>query len=88
LYISAVMENYSRVKLLGQGAFGTAYLCKHKVDGKQYVVKEIDTTKMSRPEKDAAEQEAKVSSRASGPAADCVLGWQHTAFAWNKVAQL
>lgn len=55
------MENYDRGKLLGKGSFGSAWLCVSKVDSKQYVIKEVDISRMPRAEKEGAEQEAKVS---------------------------
>jgi len=56
------MENYTRGKLLGKGSFGSAFLAESKVDGKSYVIKEVDISRMPASEKIAAEQEAKVTS--------------------------
>ncbi len=35
------MSDYKVLKLLGQGTFGKAYLCKNDKDGKYYVKKEM-----------------------------------------------
>ena len=53
------MENYTKLKLLGKGGFGSAFLCVNKLDGKNSVIKEVDISRMSKPEREASEQEAK-----------------------------
>lgn len=40
------MENYVKVKKIGEGSFGKALLVKRKHDGKQCVVKEIGISKV------------------------------------------
>ena len=40
------MERYTRVKKIGEGSFGKALLVKRKADGKQFVVKEINISKV------------------------------------------
>ena len=40
------MENYTIVKKLGEGSFGSAYLVKTKTDNKQSVMKEVNMTKV------------------------------------------
>lgn len=54
------MENYVKAQLLGKGSFGAAFLATSKRDGKKYVLKEIDISRMQKKEREAAEQEAKV----------------------------
>ncbi|WIA14899.1 hypothetical protein OEZ85_001614 [Tetradesmus obliquus] len=54
------MENYSKGKLLGKGSFGSAWLCTSKLDAKNYVIKEVDISRMPRAERESAEQEAKL----------------------------
>ena len=49
-----------KAQLLGKGSFGAAFLATSKRDGKKYVLKEIDISRMQRKEREAAEQEAKV----------------------------
>lgn len=51
---------FTRIKVLGKGSFGSAVLCKSKQDGKQYVVKVVDISRMPKTERDSAHQEAKV----------------------------
>ena len=40
------MERYTRVKKIGEGSFGKALLVKRKSDGKQFVIKEINISKV------------------------------------------
>ena len=40
------MEKYVKVRKIGEGSFGKALLVKRKEDGKQYVIKEINTSKV------------------------------------------
>jgi len=40
------MEKYNKLKLLGTGAFGQAWLVQAKDDGKKLVMKEIKTAKV------------------------------------------
>ncbi len=57
------MDKFVRGKVLGKGSFGSAILVTNKVDGKNYVIKEVDMSRMPKAERDAAEQEAKVHMR-------------------------
>lgn len=41
------MDRYVRVRKIGEGSFGKALLVKKKDDGKQYVVKEINTSRVN-----------------------------------------
>ena len=41
------MERYIRVRKIGEGSFGKAMLVRRKEDGKQFVIKEICTSKVS-----------------------------------------
>lgn len=54
------MDKFVRGKVLGKGSFGSAILVTNKVDGKNYVIKEVDMSRMPKAERDAAEQEAKL----------------------------
>lgn len=49
-----------RGKVLGKGSFGSAILVTNKKDGKNYVIKEIDISRMPAAEREASRQEAKV----------------------------
>ena len=52
-------KDYSKVKDIGEGSFGKAVLVKNK-DGKQFVMKTVDTSRMSSKERKGALNEAKV----------------------------
>ncbi|GIL80613.1 hypothetical protein Vretifemale_9758, partial [Volvox reticuliferus] len=54
------MDKYVRGKILGKGSFGSAILVTNKLDNKNYVIKEIDISRMPKAEREASEQEAKV----------------------------
>ena len=41
------MDAYVRVRKIGEGSFGKALLVKSKTDGKQYVIKVINISKVS-----------------------------------------
>lgn len=58
------MDKYIRGKVLGKGSFGCAILVTNKLDNKNYVIKEIDISRMPKAERDASEQEAKVKAAA------------------------
>lgn len=53
-------SHYKKVKLLGEGAFGKAYLIQRNTDGLQCVMKVIDITRMSEHERKETLQEAKI----------------------------
>ena len=40
------MDRYTKVKKIGEGSFGKALLVRHKENGKQFVVKEINMSKV------------------------------------------
>lgn len=40
-------EDFEKMQKLGAGSFGVVYQVKHKIDRKLYVMKVIDTRKMS-----------------------------------------
>lgn len=56
--------SHIRLKELGKGSYGSALLYRCKSSGKDYVVKEVDISRMSRKDAAIAEQEAKVPSTA------------------------
>lgn len=53
-------DAFTRGKVLGKGSFGSAILVTRKKDGKQFVIKEIDISRMPPQEKVASKQEAQV----------------------------
>ena len=59
------MDAYIRGKVLGKGSFGSAILVQSKKDGKNYVIKEIDISKMPASERESSKQEAQVRTRYS-----------------------
>ena len=60
-------EEYSKVKLLGEGSFGKAFLVRRVKDGNQCVMKMIDIHRMSEKEKREVVQEAKLLEALSHP---------------------
>ncbi len=56
----AEYEHYKRIKLLGEGAFGKAYLAECVSDGSHCVIKQMDLSKMSDQEKKDTLREAKI----------------------------
>lgn len=54
------IEQYKRIKLLGEGSFGKAYLVECFSDGKLFVVKQMDMNQMDETEKRETIKEAKI----------------------------
>ncbi|BFZ14506.1 hypothetical protein BsWGS_17545 [Bradybaena similaris] len=61
------MNKYNRVRQIGEGAFGRAVLVKEKTTAKQFVVKEINITKMSTKEREQARKEVAVLAQLKHP---------------------
>ena len=53
-------RKYKRVRVLGRGSFGTAYLVRCRTDSRQYVLKRLDLAHMNKKEQDEAMNEARV----------------------------
>ena len=53
-------ETYKKLKTLGVGSFGTAYLVECGSDGSQAVIKQVDIASMSDEEKRETLREAKI----------------------------
>ena len=53
-------EQYKKIKLLGEGAFGKAYLVHCEHSGDDAVIKEIDIGRMAEDEKKEVLKEAKI----------------------------
>ncbi|XP_074073299.1 serine/threonine-protein kinase Nek5 isoform X2 [Macrotis lagotis] len=51
------MDKYDVIKMIGEGAFGKAFLAKGKADNQPCVIKEINLTKMPHREKEASKKE-------------------------------
>jgi NIMA (never in mitosis gene a)-related kinase len=54
------MDDYNRGKVLGKGSFGSAILVTSNKDNKNYVIKEIDISRMPPAERESSKQEAQV----------------------------
>ena len=54
------METYTKIRLLGKGSFGKAFLVQCKSDGSYAVIKKIDLKAMSEEERKEAYREAKI----------------------------
>lgn len=65
---AAAPEQYQKVKLLGRGAFGKAFLVVCKSDQSNAVIKKIDITKMSDDDKRNTYRESKILELLNHPA--------------------
>ena len=61
------MDEFVRVRKIGEGSFGKALLVKSKKDGTQYVIKEINISKMAPKEREESRKEVKVLSKMKHP---------------------
>ncbi|XP_039254767.2 serine/threonine-protein kinase Nek8-like isoform X1 [Styela clava] len=61
------MENYTKINLVGQGAFGSVYLCSRKTDKKLLILKEIPMDAMTAEERGAARNEVQILKVLSHP---------------------
>lgn len=68
------MKAYNQEKIVGEGSFGKALLCRRKNDNKKCIIKQISLSKMSRKEALQTEQEAKLLSRLNHP--NIVTFWE------------
>ncbi|RNA05217.1 serine threonine- kinase Nek1-like isoform X1, partial [Brachionus plicatilis] len=60
-------SDYVKVKKIGEGAFGSAWLVKNKKDNKDYVVKKINVAKMPTKEREEAKKEVSVLAQMNHP---------------------
>mmetsp|Transcript_75245 Transcript_75245/g.156730 ORF Transcript_75245/g.156730 Transcript_75245/m.156730 type:complete len:480 (-) Transcript_75245:197-1636(-) len=56
-------EKYQRIRVLGKGSFGKAYLVKNTIDDELCVVKQMETSMMTKKEKEEAVKEAMLLKR-------------------------
>ena len=63
--MAPTMRDYTVVKKLGAGSFGTVMLVEK--DGKQYCMKKVDVRRMTQKERQAAKDEAKILHRLEHP---------------------
>ncbi|CAH1777895.1 unnamed protein product [Owenia fusiformis] len=61
------MDKYQRIKKIGEGSFGKALLVRHKENGKQFVIKEINISKMGRKEREDSRKEVAVLAQMNHP---------------------
>lgn len=61
------MENYHRERRIGEGSFGIVYLVRHRKNNTNYVIKEINISKMTKKEKDDSLREVRVLSQLQHP---------------------
>lgn len=61
------MEKYDLQRIVGQGSFGKAVLCRRKNDGKLCIIKQISLAKLTPKEAKLTEQEATLLSRLRHP---------------------
>lgn len=61
------MEKYVRLQKIGEGSFGKAILVKSTEDGKQYVIKEINISRMSNKERKESRREVAVLANMKHP---------------------
>uniref|UniRef100_A0A8D1KY74 non-specific serine/threonine protein kinase n=2 Tax=Sus scrofa TaxID=9823 RepID=A0A8D1KY74_PIG len=61
------MEKYVRVQKIGEGSFGKAILVKSIEDGRQYVIKEINISRMSNKEREESRREVAVLANMKHP---------------------
>uniref|UniRef100_A0A8D0HUT4 non-specific serine/threonine protein kinase n=1 Tax=Sphenodon punctatus TaxID=8508 RepID=A0A8D0HUT4_SPHPU len=61
------MDKYTKVQKIGEGSFGKAILVKAKENGRQYVIKEINISKMSNKEREESRREVAVLANMKHP---------------------
>ncbi|XP_051875709.1 serine/threonine-protein kinase Nek1 isoform X2 [Pristis pectinata] len=61
------MDKYTKVNKIGEGSFGKAILVTSKEDGRQYVIKEINISRMSNKEREESRREVAVLANMKHP---------------------
>uniref|UniRef100_UPI00398EF9A5 serine/threonine-protein kinase Nek1 isoform X3 n=1 Tax=Pristiophorus japonicus TaxID=55135 RepID=UPI00398EF9A5 len=61
------MDKYVKVNKIGEGSFGKAILVNSKEDGRQYVIKEINISRMSNKEREESRREVAVLANMKHP---------------------
>uniref|UniRef100_A0A803YEX4 non-specific serine/threonine protein kinase n=1 Tax=Meleagris gallopavo TaxID=9103 RepID=A0A803YEX4_MELGA len=61
------MDKYIKVQKIGEGSFGKAFLVKDKENSQQYVIKEINISKMSNKEREESRREVAVLANMKHP---------------------
>eukprot|EP01028_Stygiella_incarcerata_P005415 TRINITY_DN228_c0_g1_i1.p1 TRINITY_DN228_c0_g1~~TRINITY_DN228_c0_g1_i1.p1 ORF type:complete len:1074 (-),score=395.24 TRINITY_DN228_c0_g1_i1:159-3380(-) len=60
-------SKYQRIRLVGKGTFGKAYLVRNTRDGGQYIMKQIRTSQMDKQEREEAMNEVRVLASLNHP---------------------
>lgn len=68
------MDKYEVQRVVGQGSYGKAILCRRKKDSRQCIIKQISIAKLSRKEAKMTEQEAALLHRLQHP--NIVTFWE------------
>ncbi|KAG8452791.1 hypothetical protein GDO86_004545 [Hymenochirus boettgeri] len=61
------MDRYEIVRMIGEGAFGKAFLARGKADNTQCVIKEVNLSKMPMKEKEASQKEVVLLAKMKHP---------------------
>ena len=61
------MQNYSLEKVVGEGSFGKALLCRRRADSKRCIIKQIALAKLNKKDIKATEQESALLSKLQHP---------------------
>ncbi|XP_040278368.1 serine/threonine-protein kinase Nek5-like [Bufo bufo] len=61
------MNNFEIIRMIGEGAFGKAFLAKGKNDKIPCVIKEVNLSKMARKEKEASHKEVTLLAKMNHP---------------------
>ena len=57
------MERYRKIRVLGKGSFGSAWLAESSLNGKNYALKELTISTLSDQDRDFALNEVKILSK-------------------------
>ena len=61
------MDNYETIRKLGQGTYGSVFLCRQKSSGRQCVMKRMQLNSLNDKERHAALQEAQLLQQLKHP---------------------
>jgi serine/threonine protein kinase len=61
------MESYAKIKILGKGSFGSAYLCRDNRDKRLVCIKTVNVRAISKKERDSVKLEVQLLKRLNHP---------------------